>query len=141
MRDVLEAVLRHPGDDTDTLSEVQRYTKLFWINNGPYNNLTAQKFVLKTTPAALAAAVKAAQQAGISIPKQLSIIGFDDVEPASLITPALTTLRTPTYEMGRQAVQQLELQVKLKNRRSRAGACVRLAPELIVRESTAKAIH
>ena len=30
-----------------TLAEIQRYTKLFWINNGPYNNLTARKFVLK----------------------------------------------------------------------------------------------
>ena len=37
-----------------TLREIQRYTKLFWINNGPYNNLTARKFVLNVTPQALA---------------------------------------------------------------------------------------
>ena len=29
-----------------TLAEIQRYTKLFWLNTGPYNNLTARKFVL-----------------------------------------------------------------------------------------------
>ena len=61
MRGVLEAILTHPqGVDGPTLSEIQRYAKLFWINNGPYNNLTAQKFVLKITPQQLAAAVKAA---------------------------------------------------------------------------------
>ena len=53
-----------PGVDPATLSEIQRYAKLFWINNGPYNNLTARKFVLQTTPQALAAAAKAAASAG-----------------------------------------------------------------------------
>src|SRR5262245_48947478 len=45
MRDVLEAILtddRHV--EPSTLAEIQRYTKLFWINTGPYNNLTARKF-------------------------------------------------------------------------------------------------
>jgi dipeptidyl-peptidase-3 len=65
MRDVLEAIVSHPdGIDPTTLSEIRRYTKLFWINNGPYNNLTAQKFVLKCTPGALAAAAHAARRAG-----------------------------------------------------------------------------
>ena len=39
---------------------MQRYTKLFWLNNGPYNNLTARKFVLACTPDAFAAAAKTA---------------------------------------------------------------------------------
>ena len=43
-----------------TLDEIARYTKLFWINSGPYNNLTARKFVLTCTPAAFAAAAHAA---------------------------------------------------------------------------------
>ena len=48
MRRVLEAIVSHPsGIDPATLAEIQRYTKLFWINTGPYNNLTARKFVLK----------------------------------------------------------------------------------------------
>ena len=61
MRGVLERIVANPqGVDAATLAEVQRYTKLFWINNGPYNNLTARKFVLKCTPDAFAAAAKAA---------------------------------------------------------------------------------
>jgi dipeptidyl-peptidase III len=71
MRRVLEAIMSHPGGvDPATLAEIRRYTKLFWINTGPYNNLTARKFVLKTTPQGLAAAAKAAASAGASFPTQ-----------------------------------------------------------------------
>jgi dipeptidyl-peptidase-3 len=71
MRRVLEAIVSHPqGVDAATLAEIQRYTKLFWLNTGPYNNLTARKFVLKTTPQALAAAAKASQSAGAAFPTQ-----------------------------------------------------------------------
>jgi dipeptidyl-peptidase-3 len=65
MRDVLEEIITHPENvDPQTLLEIQRYTKLFWINTGPYNNLTARKFVLKCTPEAFAAAATAAQKGG-----------------------------------------------------------------------------
>jgi dipeptidyl-peptidase III len=65
MRDVLEEIITHPENvDPQTLVEIQRYTKLFWINTGPYNNLTARKFVLTCTPEAFAAAATAAQKRG-----------------------------------------------------------------------------
>ena len=65
MRDALEEIVTHPtGVDPQTLAEIQRYTKLFWLNTGPYNNLTARKFVLKCTPEAFAAAAAAAEKAG-----------------------------------------------------------------------------
>jgi dipeptidyl-peptidase-3 len=65
MRGVLEQIVAHPrGVDRAVLGEIQRYTKLFWINNGPYNNLSARKFVLKLAPAQLTAAAKAAAAAG-----------------------------------------------------------------------------
>jgi dipeptidyl-peptidase-3 len=65
MRGVLEQIVAHSqGVDAATLSAIQRYTKLFWINNGPYNNLTARKFVLTTTPEAFAAAAQAAAKSG-----------------------------------------------------------------------------
>src|ERR1700674_4317313 len=64
MRDVLEAIVTHPsGGDPKTRAEITRYTKLFWINTGPYNNLTARKFVLQCPPDALAAAAHAADKA------------------------------------------------------------------------------
>ena len=47
--------LPHGAADADEAREaIVRYTKLFWINTGPYNNLTAQKFVLECSPEAFA---------------------------------------------------------------------------------------
>ena len=69
MRDVLEEILTHAdGIPPDTLAEIERYTKLFWINSGPFNNLTARKFVLKCTPEAFAAAATTAEQNGAYFP-------------------------------------------------------------------------
>lgn len=52
----------------DTAREVWRYTKLFWLNSGPYNAHTARKFVLGLTPEALREAVAAAASAGADLP-------------------------------------------------------------------------
>jgi len=69
MRDVLEAIIAHSQQvEKATLDEVTRYTKLFWVNSGPHNNLTARKFVLQCTPAAFAAAAHAAEKAGATFP-------------------------------------------------------------------------
>ena len=69
MRDVLEAIVTHPsGIDRQALDEITRYTKLFWINTGPYNNLTSRKFVLTCTPDALSAAAHAATRNGARMP-------------------------------------------------------------------------
>jgi dipeptidyl-peptidase-3 len=69
MRDVLEEIITHPaGVDPQALAEIQRYTKLFWLNSGPYNNLTARKFVMNGTFEAFAAAAKGAQKAGARFP-------------------------------------------------------------------------
>ena len=71
LREVLEELVTHAdGVDAATMSEVQRYTKLFWLNSGPYNNLTARKFVLQTTPQAFAAAVQQAAKNGARFPVQ-----------------------------------------------------------------------
>ncbi len=69
MRGVLEAVLRYPsGVAADVLDQIRHYTKLFWINTGPFNNLTARKFVPSFTPEALAAAVRTAAANGAELP-------------------------------------------------------------------------
>jgi dipeptidyl-peptidase-3 len=71
MREVLEEILTHAeGIDPATLSEIERYTKLFWLNTGPHNNLTARKFVMKCTPGAFAAAAAMAEENGARFPKR-----------------------------------------------------------------------
>ena len=69
MREVLEEIITHPdGVDSETLAAIHTYTKLFWINTGPFNNLTARKFVVGMTPAAFGAGVAAAAMAGATFP-------------------------------------------------------------------------
>jgi dipeptidyl-peptidase III len=69
MRDVVEAMVsRRHAIDPETFAAIERYTKLFWINTGPYNNLTARKFVLTCTPRAFADAAHAAQAVGARFP-------------------------------------------------------------------------
>jgi LacI family transcriptional regulator len=54
-----------------------------------------------------AGVVRAARTLGIDIPGEVSVVGFDDIVLASLVEPALTTVRAPKYEMGARAAQLL----------------------------------
>ena len=71
---------------------------------------------------------------GISIPQQLSVIGFDDVAPFHLFNPPLTCVRQPVEEMGRRAV---ELLVSGMAGASMKTTVERLPVELILRGSVA----
>jgi dipeptidyl-peptidase III len=65
LRAVLEAVLTHDaGIDADLRARIRQYTKLFWINTGPHNNLTARKYLMEATPPEWRRAVRAAADAG-----------------------------------------------------------------------------
>jgi dipeptidyl-peptidase-3 len=69
MRGVLEEIVTHAsGVDGDARAEIVRYTKLFWINSGPFNNLTARKIVLRCAPEAFRAAAHLAAAAGGRFP-------------------------------------------------------------------------
>jgi dipeptidyl-peptidase-3 len=69
MRALLEALLVH-GDAIDpaVLAGIRNYTKLFWINSGPFNSLTARKFLLPVSPDQLIEAARAAAAAGAGLP-------------------------------------------------------------------------
>ena len=54
-----------------------------------------------------AGAMIAARDAGVVVPSQLSIIGFDDIGLASVVSPPMTTVRVPQIEMGRAAASFL----------------------------------
>ena len=71
IRDLIEEVLTHgEGIDAETLAEVRRYAKLFWINNGPHNPITGRKNVLKCSFGDFAQAVRKAEANGAALPKR-----------------------------------------------------------------------
>ena len=93
MRDVLEAVLRHgAGIDEETLAAIRRYTKLFWINSGPYNNLTARKFVLPLDREVFQDAVEQAAASGATLPLR------DGESVESLVDRLAPMFFDPAYE-------------------------------------------
>ena len=78
--------------------------------------------------------MRAAAERGLEIPRDLSIVGFDDLEKTRIVAPALTTVRQPLAEMGRMAVSLL---TRLLERQPIEAMRVELATKLVVRESTA----
>jgi LacI family transcriptional regulator len=77
-------------------------------------------------------AMTALRDAGRKVPEEVSVMGFDDIEFASIAYPALTTIRQPLQEMGATAAELLIR--KLANDESIQN--IRVRPELIVRSST-----
>jgi len=75
----------------------------------------------------------AAKRAGINIPRNLSIIGYDDLELARFVTPALTTVRQPARKMGEAAIDMIIN--GLVNKGRRYAKKVVFQSELIKRES------
>ena len=85
-------------------------------------------------------AIRAARSHGLSIPDDLGIVAFDDASWTSLVTPPLTVVRQPTFELGRAAGEVLLNRFMNLKAPVEAGgeACVHqvLAPELVVRSSS-----
>ncbi|MFO7710098.1 MAG: LacI family DNA-binding transcriptional regulator [Desulfobacterales bacterium] len=81
-------------------------------------------------------AMQGAREFGVVLPEELSIVGFDDMAISSYITPGLTTIRQPAYEMGRLGAEILLDQIKKRDGRPIHKI---LATSIVVRESTAVA--
>lgn len=72
---------------------------------------------------------------GLAVPRDISVIGFDNLEKSAFFDPPLTTLRNPVYELGYAAVSRLDELIRKVP--SLPGRAVRLPPVLCVRRSSA----
>lgn len=78
-------------------------------------------------------ALTAIQEAGLEIPADVAVVGFDDVPWAPLLRPPLTVVAQPTYELGQKAVELLLDRIKQPDK---SVTHVQLNPTLIIRAST-----
>jgi DNA-binding LacI/PurR family transcriptional regulator len=78
-------------------------------------------------------AIRAFQEAGMRVPLDISVIGFDDIQGAAYSNPSLTTVRQPLAEMGRIAAKALLERIEGKKDGPRE---IAIEPSLIVRQST-----
>ncbi|MBB5896982.1 LacI family DNA-binding transcriptional regulator [Kutzneria kofuensis] len=76
--------------------------------------------------------LRAFAEAGVSVPRDVHVVGFDDVPESAYFSPPLTTVRQDFIEVGRQAFELLLARLRDEDR----GARHLITPELIVREST-----
>jgi DNA-binding LacI/PurR family transcriptional regulator len=82
-------------------------------------------------------AIRALKDAGLTVPGDVSVVGFDDIQSAAYATPSLTTVRQPLAAMGKRGAQILL--ERIENREKEFPSEIVMEPELIVRESTAPA--
>lgn len=80
-------------------------------------------------------ALQALQEHAVRIPQDISVVGFDDVPWMSLLQPPLTTVRQPTYQIGKEAAELLFR--RLREGPQKPPESIILQTELIVRGSTA----
>ncbi|MDK9772378.1 substrate-binding domain-containing protein [Vibrio sp. B181a] len=76
--------------------------------------------------------INAANELGIQIPEQLSIIGYDDIHIAKFMSPSLTTIHQPKYRLGQAAVETL---LRKLDEKSDEAQVVQLEPTLVERNS------
>lgn len=80
---------------------------------------------------AAAGIIRRAEEKGLKVPEDLSVIGYDDMSIASIVKPALTTVNQPIFEMGRAAI---DLAMDIINKKETIKT-ITFQPKLVVRDS------
>jgi LacI family transcriptional regulator len=78
-------------------------------------------------------ALRALHEAGLRIPEDVEITGFDNIEISAMVDPPLTTMEQPIYDLGKKAAEAL---IQLIDGRPLAEKNIRLEAKLLIREST-----
>lgn len=120
----LEPTLRLQGDYT--LESGTRAAQ-FLLNKGLPDAVFASGDLMA------AGVLQTFQAAGVAVPDDVALIGFDDAAYTSLLHPTLTTVRQPAYDMGKKAAELALLRLAGETPES-----VTFSPELVVRDSTGR---
>ena len=81
-------------------------------------------------------AIREFESAGLNVPRDVSVVGFDNIAFAALTKPALTTVNLPLGELGRRAIEVLIRSIEDSEQQ---GIEIRIPTDLVIRQSTAPA--
>jgi len=82
-------------------------------------------------------ALKGIREMNLQCPEQISLVGFDDLECASLFTPPLTLIDQKPYDIGHTAGRLLFEKIESRNREGAEPQIIKISPQIVVRASTA----
>jgi DNA-binding LacI/PurR family transcriptional regulator len=130
------------GIDPDP--DLVHYTDDFLEESG--SRATSQLLALKDRPTAVFApsdmlavgAYRAIKDVGLEIPRDVAVVGYDDILAASMLSPPLTTVRTPYYDFG---VRSASLLLDIISGRVKPPKRVQIDQSLVVRESSGFLSH
>jgi LacI family transcriptional regulator len=147
-RDWLPGTVRRVNGFRDALSDHGLPVVDEWIVTGPpvlANGYESTQHLLKQNPEITAifayndlmalGAIRACKDLGRRVPADCAIVGFDDIQLTSMITPSLTSVHVDKYALGQQAMTRL---LAMINNPDTAFPPISIDVELIIRESTVK---
>src|SRR5229473_2844097 len=123
----MELIIQLEGDDPTPYLGYP-FAKKLLARNRPFTALFAYNDI------SAIGSIRAFQEAGLRVPEDISVVGFDDISGAAFNTPSLTTVRQPLGRMGQVAAQTLLERIEGKQDYPSE---IAIEPELVVRESTA----
>jgi DNA-binding LacI/PurR family transcriptional regulator len=121
-----ELIVQLEGDDP-TPNLGYPFAKQLLARNQPFTALFAYNDI------SAIGSIRAFQEAGLRVPEDVSVVGFDDIQSAAYINPPLTTVRQPLQKMGEIAARTL---LDLIEGRVKNLSEIAVEPELVVRRST-----
>lgn len=128
-----QLVLQLPGqaDEQSGFNDARRMVKQLLRSGKPFSA------VLAFDDLTALGVVRGLSEANKRVPQDCSVMGFDDVLPAQVSTPAITTIRQPLHAMGMHAATHMLQMLKSSSTRNAPESILLKAhPELVVRDST-----
>src|SRR5579862_4131108 len=122
-----ELIVQLEGDDP-TPNLGYPFAKQLLARNRPFTALFAYNDI------SAIGSICAFQEAGIRVPEDVSVVGFDDIQNAAFINPTLTTVRQPLVKMGELAARTLLDRIE---GREKYVPEITIQPEFVPRKSTA----
>jgi LacI family transcriptional regulator len=126
----VELTVQLEGDDP-TPQLGYPFAKKLLARNRPFTALFAYNDI------SAIGSIRAFQEARLRVPEDVSVVGFDDIQLAVYNSPSLTTVRQPLQKMGETAARTLLNRI---DDREDYVPEIRIEPELVVRNSTARAL-
>lgn len=123
-----------PPDQIDYLEDSNRAMRS-WLEKGWWESGCTALFAQNDSTAC--GAIKALQQAGVRVPGEVSVVGFDSTEMCEYVSPRITAVRVPLREVGRAAVEILMRQISSDTAPEFRDAITVLPTHLEIRDSTA----